>query len=895
MMALDAVDRAGKDWKPLRSTARHGRLPWLEAATGQGYIDESAGVVARQGKGLKMTETRTFLPIAAMAIVLPVMAACSGGGGTPSTPPAPTSVDFSGVTPGYTVPAGTVEIAAGGTRTVGDITFSCAAGGANCTVTVAANGTATYATNGGRVSAANSPAYQARLTVDQQRATVQNAIAAAQTAVNGLTAMSTDAEVTAAQAAVDAARAALAAATALAQGERMALGGQIASAEADLASIRMTISEQRTAEQQRTAVRDAIAAARTAIDDLSDMSTDAEVAAAQAAVDAARATLAAATALAQGERTALGEQIASAEADLGSVRMAISERRTVAEQRNAVVTAIAAARAAVDGLNDTSTDAEVAAAQAAISAAQASLTAATKLPPSEVAALSGQIAAAETTLTAVRTQIVLRKVATLYGEASKVTTDAAAILAAANQAAEDAAKYAAMLTVLSVGGDSDLAEANARKVLAAEAAAGQAVVDAEATRTRAINARAEADALPADNPDRATLIVALDAAVVEAAELIAAARAVRDSAALRAAVQAVAGADAQNPRTPAQIGTGVANAVGAALADDGGTPARVTVAGTLPADGAVTSTVVAFDDAQGMTWAGIVGEANLVDQRIATGASTTKAVKAVSVAGMMLTDVFAAGSIPSDIATAGDGTQYDASAGSNYKAIAGVIFCAGSDCGVEGTGAAQTLAGSWYFTPDDPAGSYVADTSTQVEDYVPELLYARYGHWLTVDGTGAVTVNVYSAPGASGTPQNFSLGVASGEPSTATYTGNAAGMSVHRTFDVNGAQTGIASGAFTADVRLTARFGTSPTLEGSVESFRGSAVDSGWTVEFSEQAFGSGSFSDGTTNENTAGTNQGTWTATAYGDDSAKRPAGVYGSFDAYFPDGAAAGAYVAR
>ena len=843
-----------------------------------------------------MTETRTYLPVAAIAAVMLVLTACSGGGGgAPSTPLAPTPVDLSGVTSGYTVQAGTVEIAAGGTRTVGDVTFSCAAGGAACTVTVAADGTATYATDGGRVSAANSPAYQARLTADQQRTTVRSAIAAAQTAIDGLSATSTDAEVAAAQAALDAAQAALAAATALAQGERTALDEQIASAEADLGAIRMAISEGRTAEQQRTAVRDAIAAAQTAIDGLSATSTDAEVAAAQAALDAAQATLAAATALAQGERTALGEQIASAEADLGAIRTAISEQRTAAEQRDAVVMAIAAAQTAVDGLSDMSTEAEVAAAQTAIDAAQASLIAATKLPASEVAALSGQIAAAEATLAAVRMQIVLRTVATLYREASGATADAAAARATANQAAADAARYADMLTVLSVGGESALAEANAGRILSAQAAATQAVTAAEAAKTRAMNAKAEAEALPAENADRAALIAALDAAVMQADDSITTATAVRDGEALRAAVQAVTGTNAQNPRTPAQIGMAVAEDVGAALADSGGTPTRVTIRDALPADDAVTSTVVAFDDAQGMTWAGIVGEANLVDRRIATGSSATKAVKAVSVAGMMLTEVFDANNIPSDIATAGDGTQYGGSAGSNHRAIAGVIFCAGADCGVEGTGDGRTLAGSWYFTPDDPEASYVADTGTAAEDYVPELLYARYGHWLTVDGTGAVTVNLYSAPGTSNTPTDFSLGVASGEPSTATYAGGAAGMSVHRTFDVNGAQTGIASGAFTADVRLTAKFGTSPTLEGRVENFRGSAVDSAWAVEFSEQAFGGGSFSDGTTNANADGTNEGTWTATAYGGDSEKRPAGVYGVFDAYFPDGAVGGAYTAR
>ena len=716
--------------------------------------------------------------------------------------------------------------------------------------------------------------------------------------MNGLSDMSTDAELAAAQTAIEAAQAALAAAAALAQGELTALGAQIARVEADLAAIRTAISDGNTAAEQRAAVTTAITAAQTAIDGLSDMSTDAEVAAAQAALDAAQAALTAATGLAQGERTAFGAQIMTAGTDLGAVRTAISERRTAAEQRAAVTTAITAAQAAIGGLSDMSTDAEVAAAQAAIDAAQASLAAATKLPSSEVTALNGQITAAETTLAAVKMQIVLRTVATLYGEANGATADAAAARETANQAVEDATEYAGMLTVLAVGGESDLAEANAGRCWPAQVAATQAVAAAETARTRAVNARAGAEALPADNADRAALIAltaALTAAVAAADEAIVAATAIRDGGALQAAVQAVTGTDAQNPGTPAQIGTAVANAVGAALSDSGGTPTRVATQTTLPADDAVTSTVVTFDDARGMTWAGIVGEANLVDRRIATGASATKAVKAVSVAGMMLTDVFDANSIPQDIATAGDGTQYGSDEGSNYKAIAGVIICAGSDCEVEGTGAGRMLAGSWYFTPDSPEGSYVADTGTLAEDYVPELLYSRYGHWLTEDSNSAVTVNLYSAPGASDTPMNFSLGVASGEPSTATYTGDAAGMSVHRTFDVDGGQTGIASGAFTADVRLTANFGTSPTLEGRVENFRGSAVDPSWTVEFSEQAFGSGSFVDGTTNDSTDDINEGTWTATAYGDDGTKRPAGVYGVFDAYFPDGAVGGAYSAR
>ena len=90
------------------------------------------------------------------------MAGCGGGGGTTQgpvePPPDPTPVDLSGVTAGYEVGPGTYDISAGESMAVGDVMFSCAAGGADCTVMVAADGTATYATEGGMVTAMNSAA-----------------------------------------------------------------------------------------------------------------------------------------------------------------------------------------------------------------------------------------------------------------------------------------------------------------------------------------------------------------------------------------------------------------------------------------------------------------------------------------------------------------------------------------------------------------------------------------------------------------------------------------------------------------------------------------------------------------------------------------------------------------
>ena len=105
--------------------------------------------------------------IAALAAAALSVTACSGGGssttgGPDPMPPEPVPVNLAGVTPGYTaLAAGTLDIAAGGSTAHGDVTFTCAAGGEDCAVTVAAGGTVTAV--GGTVTAMNSPAYQARL------------------------------------------------------------------------------------------------------------------------------------------------------------------------------------------------------------------------------------------------------------------------------------------------------------------------------------------------------------------------------------------------------------------------------------------------------------------------------------------------------------------------------------------------------------------------------------------------------------------------------------------------------------------------------------------------------------------------------------------------------------
>ena len=104
-----------------------------------------------------IVSTKQYMMAIASAVVLALgLYGCGGGGGGPVTDgggmPTPVTVDLTGVTAGYTADAGTVTIEAGQSADHGDISFSCAAGGRDCAVTVAvdANGDITATSTGAR-------------------------------------------------------------------------------------------------------------------------------------------------------------------------------------------------------------------------------------------------------------------------------------------------------------------------------------------------------------------------------------------------------------------------------------------------------------------------------------------------------------------------------------------------------------------------------------------------------------------------------------------------------------------------------------------------------------------------------------------------------------------------
>ena len=227
-------------------------------------------------------------------------------------------------------------------------------------------------------------------------------------------------------------------------------------------------------------------------------------------------------------------------------------------------------------------------------------------------------------------------------------------------------------------------------------------------------------------------------------------------------------------------------AIGEALGGettDAALPRAPTIAAAAPeAEAGGFASLVKMDDHQGKTWAEIVGAANVSKMRIATGADDTDEVDAASFAGMALT--FITGS-PPEVGDVADGMQFG---DANYKGIDGTVFCAGTDCEVEGEAGSEMLTGSWYFTPDDGDEWYVGTTTDGVTLYAVETMYARFGHWLTVAGDPAVTtVNRFASTGAGTDTNTTGLGISTVGDDTnnlvgsATYTGPAAGMSVHKT------------------------------------------------------------------------------------------------------------------
>ena len=513
-------------------------------------------------------------------------------------------------------------------------------------------------------------------------------------------------------------------------------------------------------------------------------------------------------------------------------------------------------------------------------------------------------------------------------ETSALTTLAAAV-DKAGSARMMAKKYSEMLKTLKVDGNSKAAMDNAAMVLQAKMDLMSAITDTGAAIDALVTAR---DALP-DGTD----VAEINKAITDAEKLVEDAQKVHDGDELAKFVNEVTGGPKADPQgTAKSIGEGVAMDIAMALAPmtpEGGsttadgTSVRVTPSASTterPDDLAGVDEANKYQapvskDSKSMTWMEITGASKKM--RIAEGTNNddTKEVYVSSIADMVL-----ASTLPATDAdeTENDGIQYAAT----YKGIPGTAICVGTGCKVETVANVGTVdnsgnrkfAGSWYFTPTDPMQIYKKASDDADANYVEDNMFATFGHWLTVGSEGA-RVHTYAYSGGNTTGLAFNVDQASKNPDlksdTATYSGNAAGRSVHKTFDPNGKMTDIQSGRFTANVMLTAKFGLNPMLGGTIDGFEGTdnpmAVDPSWEVTLKDTAVAATGMLNNDDSLNVGMTvgmtgddpgQAGDWSANAYGrepttgaDAMSFRPTGIFGDFNAHFKDGHVAGAYATR
>ena len=369
---------------------------------------------------------------------------------------------------------------------------------------------------------------------------------------------------------------------------------------------------------------------------------------------------------------------------------------------------------------------------------------------------------------------------------------------AEGSAPDDGQEVLRMLDVVSVKGNSVMAEANAQKVLAARTMLDNAITAATTAKMAAETAKA---ALPEDAAP--ALVKVLDDAIAAADKQIEAAQKVLDAKAstagsLASYVEMVTGDDEDDLKDAADIAKGVADRIHTALTTAANIPDAVAIPAGHTAGDTIGKLVMGPSDAQGMTWAEI-GGSSLMDMRISTGAvspATTRAVMAKSVAGMTA-DKLGQTAAPGTA----DGTEV---ASATYKGITGTLFCAGSDCKVEHVdttagfiAATSKLTGSWYFAPDGGSmTTYLAGTGAAAGTYSVEVStnatmgYAQYGYWLSVASAtdDTTTVNRYLTGPAAQTAAVYGIDAAvkAFEGTSASYEGDAVGMSVAWTTDTRG-------------------------------------------------------------------------------------------------------------
>ena len=469
--------------------------------------------------------------------------------------------------------------------------------------------------------------------------------------------------------------------------------------------------------------------------------------------------------------------------------------------------------------------------------------------------------------------------ATLPGilvDATKAGETAREAEAVARKAVDNARIAVGSLTVVSVQGDSTKAQFNAQAVLGAETDVKAQLRIAQGALKDAQDAQSAAQRLE-NAPNYQAFLSNIESQVNRAASFVDEIEGLLEVDAVLAGYVTIVKEQDGN-RTPEEIGQEVAMAIaevigtGSSLDNDFTAPALA----TRPQNAAP----LALTGTSGKTWAEIHGKGD--DDNLA-----------VSIAGMTAVDISAQfGTPPAEGYTSG--SRVDGA----YLGIPGFAQCQGT-CAIGTVGdAAGNLVGNWIFLPTFPKQGYVRNEDGS---YAPPADYAEYGHWLDLDSanSNALRLNLYIGGTSSGSETGDlsarAMDADNHDGDVARYEGRAAGMSLTRETDGSGATVpgSLRSGAFTADVQLTARFGVAPTVSGHVDNFSGGAhVNEAWRVDLETMDLNDGTVATGVAD---GGGSPGTWNSDPYAPDSNVRPTGINGAFHAHFSDGHAMGVYATR
>ena len=243
-----------------------------------------------------------------------------------------------------------------------------------------------------------------RATAPGQLAVAESALERANALVDALTPTSTAAQAAEAYGALGVAQAAIHAAKALPANVIARLTDSLNTANKDLGDANRLAGERET-------VGNAIVAATTVIAGLTADSTEADIESAKELVTAAQTALSETMEMSEDEKAGLGQTIVSLGTQIGNVetlQMAAEAERMQTEQRNAALTALSMAQAAINGLNVDSPEEMVDAARVLVTAAQTALDAADGLSQAESDGLQMLVTAADSSVTGYETIVAAR-------------------------------------------------------------------------------------------------------------------------------------------------------------------------------------------------------------------------------------------------------------------------------------------------------------------------------------------------------------------------------------------------------------------------------------------------------------------------------------------------------